>query len=229
MLQLDEKHDFVGTVEAWFPNEQFEKLTAEAWIYFEEPLEPRTFWTIIGQEGRFGLLLIGISDVLGVWGYSEGADSNLISGVRSLSAGKWVHVVAIYDASAGMGFDGRGGNLCCPGGHLIRSDKTLRIGGIVPQDVENRSHFRGKSLKFRGYIDEVRISNIVRYKGPEWQVPKGNFTVDEHTISLWHFDEAHGASRFKDASGNGYHLWRSGAMAVEAQRKLTTIWGQLKK
>ena len=227
MLQLDETHDFVGTSEAWFPNEQFEGLTAEAWIYFEEPLEPRTFCTIIGQEGRFGLVLY--EDTLGTWGYDEGADQGLSAGGNPLPARKWVHVVALYDASAGDGVNGKGGNACCPGGRLIRSDKTLLIGGIVPQDVENQSHFRGESLKFRGYIDEVRISNIVRYKGPAWQVPKGKFTVDEHTISLWHFDEAPWLGRFKDESGNGYDLWRSDAMAVEAQGKLTTTWGQLKK
>ncbi len=235
MLRLDETHDFVGTSEAWFPNEQFEGLTAEAWIYIEEPPNPPTFWTIIGQEGRFGLVLFGKPNSpvnslsLGVWGYDEGADSGIGIGGSLLPTRKWVHVVAIYDASAGKGVDGKGGNWCCPGGHLIRSDKTLRIGGIVPQDKENRSHFVGENLKLRGYIDEVRISNIVRYKGPEWKVPNGKFRVDEHTISLWHFDEAPWSGRFKDETENGYDLWRSDAMAVEAQGKLTTTWGQLKK
>ena len=32
MLRLDEKHDFVATVEPWFPNEQFKGLTAEECI-----------------------------------------------------------------------------------------------------------------------------------------------------------------------------------------------------
>lgn len=84
-------------------------------------------------------------------------------------------------------------------------------------------------MKLRRYIDEVRISKVVRYVGPEWEVPKGKFKVDKHTISLWHFDEAPGAKRFKDTSGNGQDLWRSGALAVKAQRKLTTTWGQLKR
>ena len=62
--------------------------------------------------------------------------------------------------------------------------------------------------------------------------PEGKFEVDAHTISLWHFDEAPELSRFTDASENGHHLWRSGViggLAVEAQRKLTTTWGQLKQ
>ena len=231
MLKLDEKHDFVATTKAWFPDEQFDGLTAEAWIYFEEPPDLFDFWSIIGQEGRFGLVLHGKFDTLGAWGYHEGADSGLIIGGTPVPKGEWVHVTAIYDAGAGTGFNGKGGNWCCPGGHLIKSDKILRIGGIVPQDL-NRSHFVGDNVKLQGYIDEVRISNVVRYKGPEWKVPKGKFKVDKHTISLWHFDEEAGFSRFKDASGNGHHLWRSGAiggLTVKVQGKLTTTWGQLKR
>ena len=65
-----------------------------------------------------------------------------------------------------MGFNGKGGNWCCPGGHLIKSNKSLRIGGIIFQDPE-RSRFVGDNVKLRGYIDEVRISSVVRYVGPE--------------------------------------------------------------
>lgn len=57
MLRLDETHDFVATAKAWFPDKQFEGLTAEAWIYYEEPPIPGTFWSIIGQEGRFNLII----------------------------------------------------------------------------------------------------------------------------------------------------------------------------
>lgn len=227
MLQLDEQHDFVGTVRAWYSNEQFEELTAEAWIYFEEPPEPGTYWSIIGQEGRFGLVVHGDTNSLGSWVYAIDADVSVDSGAKGLPEKKWLHVVAMYNASAGMGVNGVGGNMCCPGGHMFTSDKHLRIGGIIPLNPA-RSGFAGENLKFRGYIDEVRISNIIRYEGPKWIVPRRKFTVDEHTISLWHFDEAPWSGQFKDVSGNGYDLWRSGSLAVEARGKLTTVWGDLK-
>ena len=231
ILRLDETHDFVATIEAWFPDEQFEGLTAEAWIYFEELPVRETFWSIIGQEGRFNLVIHGANASLGAWGYAEGAAGSLTTGGFDLPVKEWMHVTAIYDASAGMGLNGEGGNWCCPRGHLIKSNKPLRIGGIIPQN-KNRSHFIGDNVKLRGYIDEVRISNVVRYVGPKWEVPKGKFEVDKHTISLWHFDEPPQLSRFKDASGNGHHLWRSGVidgLAVAAEKKLATTWGQLKK
>jgi len=228
MLKLDEIHDFVATTDAWFPDEQFEGLTAEAWIYLEELPELSTFWSIIGQEGRFNLIIHGPDASLGAWGYAEGAAGSLTIGGFDLSVREWIHVTAIYDASAGMGANGKGGNWCCPRGHLIKSNKPLRIGGIIFQDPK-RSRFVGDNVKLRGYVDEVRISNVVRYVRPEWKVPTGKFEVDEHTISLWRFDEAPGINFFKDASENGYDLWRSGVWAVEAQGKLTTTWGQLKK
>ena len=232
MLRLDETHDFVATTEAWFPDEQFEGLTVEAWIYFEEPPLPLSFWSIVGQEGRFRLILHGNTGMLGASVYAEGANTTVIIGGKNQHPpkGEWVHVAAIYDAGAGIGVNGKGGNWCCPGGHLIKSNKPLRIGGIIPQNPWR--HFVGEDVKLRGYIDEVRISNIVRYVGPEWEIPKWKFEVDKDTISLWHFDEPPELSRFKDASGNGHHLWRSGViggLAVEAQRKLTTTWGQLKR
>ena len=228
MFRLDEKHDFVATLASWFPDAQFEGLTVEAWIYFTEPPQVSTFWTIIGQEGRFGLVLHGNSGALGAWGYHEGARSGIIGGGTPVPTGEWVHVVATYDASAGKGMNGRGGNMVGPGGHLIKSDQPLRIGGIVPQDPE-QNRFVGDNVKFQGYIDEVQISNVMRYVGPAWEVPKGKFKADKHTLSLWHFDEAPRANRFKDASGNGYDLWRSGVLAVEAKNKLATTWGQLKR
>lgn len=228
MLRLDETHDFVATVEAWFPNRQFKELTAEVWVYFEEPPVHGTFWSIIGQEGRFNLVIHGKTGALGAWGYAEGAAGALTAGIQRLPEREWIHVTAIYDAGAGMGVNGKGGNWCCPRGHLIKSDKPLRIGGIIFQDPE-RSSFGGDNVKFQGYIDEVRISKVVRYVGPEWDVPNGKFEIDRHTISLWHFDEAPGANLFKDATLYGYDLWRSGVLAVEAQGKLTTTWGQLKK
>ena len=112
------------------------------------------------------------------------------------------------------------------------------LGGIVPQDPE-QNRFVGDNVEFQGYIDEIRVSNVMRY-GPVWEVPKGKFKVDKHTISLWHLNEAPGTSRFKDTSGNGYDLWRSGTLAVKAQGKLAkriingfamfnSLWGKLKR
>ncbi|MDE0314215.1 MAG: hypothetical protein OXM61_04870 [Candidatus Poribacteria bacterium] len=231
MLRLDEKHDYVGTVDSWFPDEQFEQLTVEAWVYFEEPPGPSKFWSIVGQEGRFNLVIAGSKGVLGSWASHNDAaqDISITIHTKPLPIKQWVHVVGMYYARAGMGINGNGGIKCCPGGHLVKSDKPLRIGGIVVPQDQKPPRFVGENVKFRGFIDEVRISSILRYPDRNWKIPERKFRVDEHTISLWHFDEAPWLGRFKDESENSYELWRGDSMSVEAQGKLTTKWGELKR
>ena len=228
MLRLDETHDFVGTGQAWFPNGEFELLTAEAWIYLEELPERGTFWSIIGQEGRFNLLIHG-GGGLGGWVRKQSANRpSIISHAKRFPTREWVHVVGFFDIKVSFAINGNGGIPRHQEGPFGGSDKPLRIGGIVPQG-EELPRFVGKNVKLRGYIDEVRISNILRYKERNWKVPEGKFKVDEHTIALWHFDGSPWAGRFKDESENGYYLWKSDVMPVEAQDKLTTLWAALKR
>ena len=89
---------------------------------------------------------------------------------------------------------------------------------------------------FAGYIDEVRISKVARYNtAKRGFTPREKFKNDAKTVALWHFDEARGTREFSDTSGNAYHLvGRNGAetggtLAVEAEGKLATIWGRLKR
>ncbi|RKU20060.1 hypothetical protein C6503_06685 [Candidatus Poribacteria bacterium] len=89
---------------------------------------------------------------------------------------------------------------------------------------------------FAGYIDEVRISKVIRYNtAKRGFTPQRKFKNDAKTVALWHFDEPSGARAFSDTSGNAYHLMgRNGAetggtLAVEAEGKLATIWGRLKR
>ncbi len=58
-----------------------------------------------------------------------------------------------------------------------------------------------------GGIDELRISDIARYN--ENFVPSTvPFSCDEHTLALWHFDEAEGATEFHDSCGIDNVLFR---------------------
>ena len=94
-------------------------------------------------------------------------------------------------------------------------------------------HFWGH---FSGYIDEVRISKVARYDtARRGFTPRKKFKNDAKTVALWHFDEARGTRKFLDTSGNAYHLVgkngakTDGELAVEAEGKLATIWGRLKR
>jgi hypothetical protein len=58
---------------------------------------------------------------------------------------------------------------------------------------------------FQGRIDEVRISDIVRYDSL-YTVPESDFIVDDNTRALWHFNESLGSTSFNDCTKNGNNL-----------------------
>ena len=122
------------------------------------------------------------------------------------------------------------------------ADKITSLGGH-PQDFTlggcdgkipfHKLHSWGY---FAGYIDEVRISKVIRYNtAKRGFTPLKKFKNDAKTVALWHFDEAKGTRVFSDTSGNAYHLMgkngaqTDGKLAVEAAGKLATIWGRLKQ
>jgi len=57
-----------------------------------------------------------------------------------------------------------------------------------------------------GWMDEVRLSALVRYSGSSYAMPTAPFPTDSHTLALWHFDEPVGSTNVADASTNGNTL-----------------------
>ena len=159
-LQLDDEHDFVGTFKEWFPEEQFEELTAEAWIYTEESPDPGISWSIIGQEGRFNLVIHSFQGGgLATLVHADDSTCSASSVNMEIPRKTWMHVAVFCSAGAGFGLNGSGW-VCPPGGHLLKSDKSLRIGGLIPIP---EPHLLGENVKLQGYVDAVRISSAIRY------------------------------------------------------------------
>lgn len=233
-LWLDEEHDFVSTIERWFPDERFEELTVEAWVYIEELPDPETFWSIVCQADRFNLA-ISPSGRLGLFVDSDGGDCGGTA-VGPIPANEWVHAAIFCTAGAGGGYNGSGFICGRFGGSLRTSDDSFRIGGIMPK--ETNAMFGGENVNLLGYVDEVRVSSVLRcprvFGVFDYDVPEERFETDIDTLCLWHFDEDPRARRYKDSSGNDYHLWRSGVIApdpfiVESEGKVSIAWGQLKQ
>ena len=93
---------------------------------------------------------------------------------------------------------------------------------------------------FTGIIDEVRISSITRYqKNKNFAIPDREFTPDDNTIVLYHFNERKGqktkdASKFKNDGevDGGAKFVKSKALikfaVLEPRDKLTMMWAQTK-
>ena len=214
-LELDPKLGLVQTEAPWFP-ELTGPLTIEAWIYVDETLPKEVEYSLVGQTDRFGCIMIGLpvdenrdnvmDTRLGI--FSNGTkDPSRVTQMKSLPIRQWVHYVATIDRGAAIGRDGRilgGGN---DGSELpVPNENRLVLGGIPT--VTQKWMLPAKRRFASGvYIDELRISTVVRYKG-YYDVPTHAFTADTDTIALYHFDTSSDQS-YEDSSSSQIPLVRS--------------------
>ncbi|RKU16457.1 hypothetical protein C6500_17510 [Candidatus Poribacteria bacterium] len=102
--------------------------------------------------------------------------------------------MAIIDGGSTVGCDGSISGLV-PGSHLASASKPLLIGGVPV--------LKGSGLKAVPasgmYIDELRMSSVVRYEEGRYAAPPKAFTPDDDTLGLYHFDEK-STERYEDAS-----------------------------
>ncbi len=126
--------------------------------------------------------------------YDEG--SVLLAAPERAQLNRRVHLAGVVDETNAFLFvDGKLlSRVPLPDGFKPRA--VLTAGCIGGYNATNAEGF------FAGRIDEVRISNIARYRGDF--TPARRFEPDESTLALYHFDEGTG-DLLKDSSGNGHH------------------------
>ncbi|MCY3553136.1 MAG: hypothetical protein OXH39_21970 [Candidatus Poribacteria bacterium] len=213
-LELNPKLGQVQTDAPWFP-ELTGELTIEAWIYVDEPLSKQVIFSLVGQTDRFNCFLIGTpvdEDEDGILDtepgiLSQGTTEHSGTMRGNLPIRQWVHYVATINRGATVGSDGYiaegvdGSELPAP------NENRLVLGGIPV--ISGIPMMPGFKARFASgvYIDELRISSVVRYKG-NYAVPTKTFTADTHTIGLYHFD-AESNQSYEDSSNSQIPLIRS--------------------
>jgi outer membrane protein assembly factor BamB len=114
----------------------------------------------------------------------------------SIIPGRWHHVALTFDKTqeaVKIYIDGTEKGSRSPSGVPVVGDASLWMG---------RNPEGSRSESFDGILDEVRISNSVRYNGP-FTPPSAAFGPDANTIALWHMDEL-SSMNVSDSSGNGH-------------------------
>ena len=213
-LELNPKLGQVQTDAPWFP-ELTGELTIEAWVYVDEPLSKQIIFSLVGQTDRFNCFLIGTpvdEDEDGILDtepgiLSQGTTEHSGTMRGNLPIRQWVHYVATINRGATVGSDGYiaegvdGSELPAP------NENRLVLGGIPV--ISGIPMMPGFKARFASgvYIDELRISSVVRYKG-NYAVPTKTFTADTHTIGLYHFD-AESNQSYEDSSNSQIPLIRS--------------------
>ena len=201
---------------------EFEAITVEAWIYLRNFPEIQERWIIAAKQGSFELSVKGSDDgapfKYSILFYKQPGGLNrseITPDGHADDLNKWHHISGSFDGIVvnRLSFDG-----------------SLASGGAFKRNLENTAfpfYIGGMELRgsfFNGFIDEVRISNVVRYKN-DFESPEKPFKADKNTLALWHFDNG-----LTDSSGNGNTLIGKGLVrfSVEQAGKLSTTWGRIK-
>ena len=220
-LELNSELPLVQSEDPWFPVLPG-PLTLEAWIYIEVSPPFQNAFSLVGQTNRFNWAVLGgagdsnfdrIKDARGgILTKGTDGDAGIVTG--QLVARRWVHYVAIIDGGAVVGSQGLVRKTGA-GSPLASANAPLILGG-VPILPGNAFPHEPETLPASGvYIDELRISRVVRYKG-KYPVPTKAFTADADTLGLYHFDEE-SSERYEDASEYHIALVRRSGKKVEAE------------
>ena len=111
--------------------------------------------------------------------------------------------MAIIDGGSTVGCGGSiSGRI--PGGHLVPASEPLLIGGVPVLKESGLKAVPASGM----YIDELRISRVVRYDVGAYNDPDGAFTSDDDTLGLYHFD-GKSAERYEDVSPHKIPLVRT--------------------
>jgi len=215
-------------------NTSFDKieseLTMEAWVFPMRTLDE----IVVNKENAWeiglknGLLQAAVQPDGGVWDWS---------GTAQIPENQWSHVAVVFDGTNIITFlDGKKASsedkwALKKGQKIAKTPDPFRVGlrglgGPIPGDP------------ILGIIDEVRISNVVRYT-KDFPVPVKEFMPDKNTIVLYHFNEPLGSRTAKDASNHNNDGKLTGgakfvssavpiALSIEYSDKLSTTWGYLK-
>jgi hypothetical protein len=129
------------------------------------------------------------------FGAGNGNGENTICGSTNVANGVWHHI-AITRNSSGNGqmriyVDGvqdasdmgPTGDMSYGDGQSGAPDDPFLVIGAEKHDIDNNQY-----PSYNGYLDEVRLSNIVRYTST-FTPPSAPFATDGNTVALYHFNE----------------------------------------
>ncbi|MGQ9829574.1 MAG: LamG-like jellyroll fold domain-containing protein [Roseiflexus sp.] len=158
-------------------------------------------WVRPATGGQDSVILATTDDVTGwslelnggraTWWVASTAGWRAAQHPTALLANTWYHVAVTYDgATARVFVNGSPGPAATIG--AITQGPFFRIGGIPGYGF------------FNGDVDDVRLSNVVRYTAT-FPPPLAAQPADANTRALYRLDEGSGQAT-ADASGNGYDL-----------------------
>lgn len=165
-----------------------------------------------GDNGDYGISLFGNGDVI-AFGVSLGNSGQTICGSTSVADNNWHHIAVTRNISTGqlrLFVDGvLDGSATGPTGDVsYRNGRSTSFPNDPFLVIGAEKHdFAPQYPSYSGWIDELRVSNSIRYSST-FTPPTLPFTTDANTVGLYHFDEGTG-NAVADSSGSGSNGTRS--------------------
>ena len=172
-------------------------FTAEAWVYVDANASMLPIMTF-GEGGGESELSMAIDSAGIMYAITVG-----LSGVGATSSSvperTWVHLAWVYN---GTGFNENAFDFFVAG---VKYPADLRGGSTSPippaSGLTIGRRARTDNVSFDGLIDQVRVSNGIKYYGDF--TPSSVMDLDSDTLGLWMLDEGSGSVTL-DTSGNGH-------------------------
>ncbi|NOZ76051.1 MAG: DUF1573 domain-containing protein, partial [FCB group bacterium] len=189
--------DFNGTNTRVAVSENLEAFSLTDTVTFELYAQPR--YTASGspyirtllQRGNFELSMV--SPVAGEYFPRVVVGTLTLDSPTSLLDDGWHHFAVVVNGGSNTVQLWVDGHLEATGTGTLEASGTLNIG-------------MGLSNPFDGVIDEVRVSDVIRYT--VGFIPPPELAVDSNTLALWHFNEGSADATTPvtyDISGHGAH------------------------
>jgi hypothetical protein len=200
------------TIEFWLrfaPNQNNSGPCTEGqdtWIYGNIIFDRDIFGT--PDYGDFGISLYGNRIAFGV---HNGSNGYTICSNATLSANTWHHVAVSRAAASGemriyingqlsRQANGPSGNISYRVGRSITGNyfnEPYIVIGAEKHDYDPNTY-----PSFSGWIDEMRLSNTLRYTA-NFTPLLAPFTPDANTVGLYHFDEGSGTNVLDSSGASG--------------------------
>jgi hypothetical protein len=183
-------------------------VTVEAWV--RPTYLPTGTAHIVYKEYQYQLSVV--NGVLKAQAYLGNNAWTGSQGLGTLVAGQWHHVAFTWNASAKQLRTFLNGTLT----NTFTSGCTTGTACYINNGSSLSLHVGSNAggNPFYGEIDEVRISNVVRYSA-DFTRPATWFVSDANTTGLWHFNEGEDATTTADSSGNNNSLDRPATTAAQ--------------
>jgi hypothetical protein len=171
------------------------QLTLESWVYRQKSTQGTVLakWENGNYEDKASYALEIANEKMYALIKTDGKTYGYIHNQGStITLNQWHHIAMVWDGTTS------------PGTLKTYMDGTLQysisgnqLTGVIdtmPDMPIYIGTWNTGEYQFNGKIDEIRISNTLRYSGGSYTVPTTEFSVDSETIALWHFDEGIGTT-----------------------------------